>query len=541
MTDIGTLNYRWSQAMVIGFVAAGVSRAVISPGSRSTPLALAMLRQSNLVCTVAVDERSAAFFALGLAKAHRQPVLVLATSGTAPANWLPAVIEASQSGIPLILLSADRPPELQGCGANQTIDQINLFGGHVRASHALGAPDPAFDPAYLQHLAARVCEQATWPHPGPVHINQPFREPLLPTVDVPPGDLLRRIRIHRPTQAPSVEAIKELSEGISGRSGLIVCGQLDNSPEFASAVTQLADQLNCPILAEPLSNLRYGAHSQAKICLRYNRWLADPTFLAEHRPAWVLRFGSYPVTRHLQALLTAIDCYHALVDPWPRWSDPAQRLTHLLRADPTSVCRALAAQPIQPAPTAWSETYKSIDRETVDDPAAPHIPVLLAELPDKCPLFVGNSLAIRQLDSNSGSGQKRLYFYGNRGASGIDGNISTTAGIAAIHGQAVALLGDLTCQHDLGGLALLHGLDIVIVAVNNVGGGIFDYLPQAALPEFETGWRTPQQINFKHAALCFGISHAFADNPETFRRAIRQAIAQGGAHLVELKVNQPRP
>ena len=535
MTDIGTLNYRWSQAMVAGFVAAGVSRAVISPGSRSTPLALAMLRQNGLVCDVAVDERSAAFFALGMAKASRLPVLLLATSGTAPANWLPAVIEASQSGIPLILLSADRPPELQGCGANQTIDQINLFGCHVRASHALGTPDSTFDPAYLHHLAARACAQATWPYPGPVHINQPFREPLLPTLDVPFGNPPSKIRIHPPTQAPSPEAIKELSEAISGRPGLIVCGQLENSPEFASAVTQLADKLSCPIFAEPLSNLRYGKHSQAQICQRYNRWLTDPAFIPEHRPAWVLRFGAYPVTRHLQALLAAIDGPHALVDPWPRWSDPAQRLTHLLRADPASVCHALTAQPIQPAAATWSAAYKTIDQQTGDDPAAPHIPILLAELPDNCPLFVGNSLAIRQLDSNSGSGEKRLYFYANRGASGIDGNISTTAGIAAIHGRAVALLGDLTCQHDLGGLALLAGRDVVIVAVNNAGGGIFDYLPQAALPEFEIGWRTPQQINFKHAALTFGINHAAADNLETFRSAIRQGIAQGGAHLVELK------
>jgi 2-succinyl-5-enolpyruvyl-6-hydroxy-3-cyclohexene-1-carboxylate synthase len=232
MTDTGTLNYRWSQSIIAGFVAAGVSRAVISPGSRSTPLALAMLRQCDLGCDVAVDERSAAFFALGLAKANRQPVLLLATSGTAPANWLPAVIEASQSGIPLILISADRPPELQDCGANQTIDQINLFGCHVRASHPLGAPDPAFDPAYLHRLAARACEQATWPHPGPVHINQPFREPLLPLVDVPAGNPPTRIRIYPPTQAPTAGAIEELSATISGRPGLIVCGQLDNTQDL---------------------------------------------------------------------------------------------------------------------------------------------------------------------------------------------------------------------------------------------------------------------------------------------------------------------
>ncbi len=185
MIDTGTLNFLWSQALVAGFVAAGCKHAVLSPGSRSTPLALAMLRQPGLDCHVAVDERCAAFFALGIAKATRRPVLLLATSGTAPANWLPAVIEASQAAVPLILLSADRPPELQACGANQTIDQRGLFGPHVRASHLLGTPTEGFDPGYLQRLAAQVCEQASWPHPGPVHVNQPFREPLVPAQETP--------------------------------------------------------------------------------------------------------------------------------------------------------------------------------------------------------------------------------------------------------------------------------------------------------------------------------------------------------------------
>ncbi len=177
MPDTGTLNFLWSQTMIAGFVAAGVTHAVISPGSRSTPLAMAILRQSALSCTVAVDERSTAFFALGIAKASRRPVLLLATSGTAPANWLPAIIEASQAGVPLIALSADRPPELQNCGANQTIEQVGLFGAHVRGNHPLGAPHPEFDPAWLHHLAAHVVDQATWPHPG-------SNTPLSPVISV---------------------------------------------------------------------------------------------------------------------------------------------------------------------------------------------------------------------------------------------------------------------------------------------------------------------------------------------------------------------
>lgn len=529
MPATGTLNFQWSQAMVAGFVAAGVTHAVISPGSRSTPLALAMLRQAGLECIVTVDERSAAFFALGIAKASQRPVLVLATSGTAPANWFPAVIEASQSGIPLILISADRPPELQDCGANQSIDQINLFGSHVRASHALAAPHAGFAPAYLHHLAARVYEQATWPDPGPVHINQPFREPLIPQDAGLSACPPKTIHVRQPLLQPSPLAVEELAAAISGKPGLIICGELPQNPDFPEAVTQLAAQLDCPILAEPLSNLRFGQHERSRICVHYTSWLAK----AEFRPEWVLRFGAYPVTRALQNIIVQVPL-QLLVEPRPRWSDPNQQLTQLLRADPVAACQAIQAASLTPAPDGWQASFSQLEAESRPPKAINHITTLIDELPENCPLFVGNSLAIRQLDTHSGSGEKSLIFYGNRGASGIDGNISTALGIAAIHGRVVALLGDLTSQHDLGGLALAQGRNAVIITVNNAGGGIFDLLPQASLPEFERGWRTPQAINFEHAALTFGLNYARAENNETFKTALHQAIQQGGPHLLEL-------
>ena len=533
MSDNGTLNYLWSQAMVAGFVAAGVKRAVISPGSRSTPLALAMLRQSSLLCDVTVDERSAAFFALGCAKAGRRPVLLLATSGTAPANWLPAVIEASQAGVPLILISADRPPELQGCGANQTVDQIKLFGAQVRASHVLGVPYEEFDPAYLQRLAARVCEQASWPHPGPVHLNQPFREPLLPEENLPLSAVPAAIEIRHPLLSPMPDDIQDICRAMAGRPGVIVCGQLPENADFSHAVSALAAQLDCPVLAEPLSNLRFGKHDLSHMAVRYNTWLADSTARAQVRPEWVLRFGAYPVTRNLQNYVACAPV-QIVVEPWPSWSDPAQRITHLLRADPAVFCAALGTALPQACPAGWQSAFSKYESEARSVEPVEHIAAILDPLPEEHAIFVGNSLAIRQLDTHSGSGKKILHLYGNRGASGIDGNVSTAMGIAAEHGQVVALLGDLTTQHDIGGLALAQGRDVVIVTVNNAGGGIFDLLPQAALPEFEKGWRTPQQINFEHAALCFGLSYARAENAEALRHALSAAIGQGGPHLIEL-------
>ncbi len=534
MNDTGTLNFCWSQAMVAGFIAAGAGDAVISPGSRSTPLALAMLRQPRLRCHVAVDERSAAFFALGIAKASRRPVLLLATSGTAPANWLPAVIEASHSGIPLLLISADRPPELQGNGANQTINQIGLFGAQVRASHALGLPDNGFDPAYLHRLAARAYEQASWPHPGPVHINQPFREPLLPLADCTEAEIAETIHVARPSLQPVANDIRDFASRISGRPGIIVCGEMPAPGENGNAIAALAKRLNAPILAEPLSGLRFGKHDRSHLCVRYNHWLADQTFVAKHQPEWVLRLGAFPVTRHLQNYVGGIRLNHAVVEPWPRWSDPAHRLTHLFRAEPADVCTALLAESLAAACSAWQQDFAEQEAVAAEEADAGHIAAMLEEIPDATPFFIGNSLAIRQLDSLSGSGEKAIHFYGNRGASGIDGNISTAMGIAAIHGSVVALLGDLTTQHDLGGLALAQGRNAVIVTVNNAGGGIFDHLPQRELPEFERGWRTPQQISFKHAALTFGLDFGRAESIDAFRKTLRAALAAGGPHLIEL-------
>ena len=534
MTNIGNLNLLWSQAMVAGFSAAGVTHAVLSPGSRSTPLALAMLRQTGLDCTIAIDERSAAFLALGMAKASQRPVLLLATSGTAPANWLPAVIEASQSNIPLILISADRPPELQDCGANQTVDQINLFGSHVRASYSLGTPDVSVDGGYLVRLAARVVEQSTWPLPGPVHLNQPFREPLLPSGDIPP--------LAKPDRMVVIEAAKpdhdaldlsDLAQSISGRPGFIVCGEQPKDGNFANAVTELAAKLNCPIFAEPLSGLRFGPHQRTHLVVCYNRWLADElTADAE----WIIRFGAYPVTRHLQNLLGRSAPVHALIEPLPRWTDPAHKLSHIVRADSVAVCAALLKQTTAPCPEAWFESFKQRENAATQSADAWYIPLLLASAKENSAIFVGNSLAIRNLDSDSGTGEKPLHFYANRGASGIDGNIATAAGLAAIHGSVLVLLGDLSAQHDLGSLALAQGREMTIVVVNNGGGGIFDYLPQSKLPEFELGWRTPQQIDFKHAALSFGLVYLRSDTAGTFSQALADAQRAGGPHLIELLI-----
>jgi 2-succinyl-5-enolpyruvyl-6-hydroxy-3-cyclohexene-1-carboxylate synthase len=535
--DIGTLNARWSAALAAGFVAAGVRHAVISPGSRSTPLALAFLRQPGLSCKVVVDERSAAFYALGIARAEGIPPLVLATSGSAVANWLPAIAEADAAALPLLFVSADRPPELQDCGANQTIPQAGMFMPFVRASHAPGAPAEEVDMAFAAALAARAFDQACWPLPGPVHLNQPFREPLLPSnlssAALSPAANAVPVLVSRPPPSIDPRPVADIAARISGGRGAIVCGELCPDPAFAEAVTELAARLACPILAEPLSGLRFGSHDRSHLAVRYNRWLDDPAAREATRPDWVLRFGHWPVTRRLQDYVAAAGM-QLLIDPLPRWIDPSHRLACLLRADPSAACAALVDARPAPGPAGWTTLIAQLEASMAEDGDPQHwLPALLSTLPPRQAVFVGNSLPIRQLDSFSGSGAGPLRFFANRGASGIDGNVSTALGIAAITGSIVAIVGDLTCQHDIGGLALARGLNAVIVTVNNGGGRIFDHLPQAGLPEFEHAWRTPQHIDFAAAARTFGIAYGRCDAAGELCNIVPSALQTGGPHMVE--------
>lgn len=541
--DPGALNLAWCQRLVAGFVAAGVGDAVISPGSRSTPLALALLRAPGLRVRVVVDERAAAFFALGLAKAGGRPVVVVATSGSAPANWFPAVVEASQGRVPLILIAADRPPELQACGANQTIDQTRLFGSHVRASHALGVPEAGFDPAWLHRLAAQVVEESGWPLAGPVFLNQPLREPLLPAIDPPAPAALPPVAIDHGTTLPSPSTVAALAATLSRRPGAIVCGEMPPTPEFAPALAALAERLDCPVLAEPLSGVRFGPHDRSRLLVRYEGWLHNSAFTGRHRPAWVLRFGAFPVTRTLQAFAGSGESCIA-VDPAPGWRDPPHRVDRLLRADPAALCATLAAQPLVAAAPSWRQAFAAADEAAqalLPSPAAGEaalLPALLAALPEACPLFVGNSMLVRDLDAFGGSGPQTRRCFGNRGVSGIDGNLSTALGIAAAAGRVVALVGDLTCQHDLGGLAAARGLDAVIVVCNNGGGGIFEYLPQAGLAEFERGWLTPQDIDFAAAAKTFGLGYGRPTTPAAVAAAVGAALAAGGPTLLEVPIDR---
>lgn len=546
--DIACLSLRWSQALLAGLLDVGVGHLVLSPGSRSTPLVLAaqsLARSpSGLVLTPILDERSAAFFALGLARSSGRPVALLCTSGSAAGHWLPAVIEAAEWGLPLILLTADRPPQLRGWGANQTIDQTRLFGAFVREFHDPGLPQPG--PQALKAMRAlgrRAGTVALGPNPGPVHINLPLPEPLVPGPDCvpdlpPPSPELPRSGLG-PDNATGLAPLAPLLRG----RGLICCGPGDLGPcgpdLWASART-----LSLPVLADPLSGLRFGGEGLGRMA-RYDALLRNPAAAEALKPDWVLRLGAAPVSKTLVDWLNGVPAL--LVDPAGRWADPTQDAQVRVVADPGAFCRQLAGSTLVRSDPAWLARWIAAEA-WIAAIAAEHLAAgpwceghlitdLMAALPAGEGILCANSLPVRQLDTWSGTRTSALTVFGNRGASGIDGQASTLAGLDVGGIPTLGLLGDLSLAHDLSGLFLAGRLRRPLIVLNNGGGRIFDYLPQHGLPSFEALWRTPLDLDLADLGRTFRLPHVRIGDGEGFRRVLGDALASPGPRLVEVMID----
>ncbi len=550
MSDQATINLMWCDALLCGLEAAGVSDVVISPGSRNTPLILAAERRAALHCHVQVDERCAAFYALGIARAQQRPVALVCTSGSAPGNWYPAVIEADRGGVPLILLSADRPWELQHNGANQSIDQIKLFGGSVRGFHALPPAETTTQSRHqLMHLAVQAVHQSQWPDPGPVHINVQLREPLVPLEPLPEPALFsgQSAPLWMPELCVDEQQLLAIARKISGQPGVIVCGGGVATAAFHRQVTALAKTCSVPIFADPLSGLRFGEHDLTHVVVDYDTRLRDVKLTADLQPHWILRFGAMPVSKHLQQLLQhSSAAQQILVDPTGRWQDPLHHTSEMVRATPESFCRLLRQQEPTAAPAGWLQLFMVHDSRRVK--SAAEVPLeqiivqdLIAGLPDNSILFSGNSLPIRYLDSYSGMRSKPLRIVANRGASGIDGNVSTLLGMAAESEKqgvtVTALIGDLTLYHDMNGLLAAKDLHAVIVVLNNHGGGIFKQLPQSQLPQFDRYWRTDTEIDLQKVATLYELKFFRVWKGVDFPGVLHQALAHEGVVLIEVMMN----
>ncbi|HTM00777.1 MAG TPA: 2-succinyl-5-enolpyruvyl-6-hydroxy-3-cyclohexene-1-carboxylic-acid synthase [Candidatus Omnitrophota bacterium] len=561
----GALNLRWAEAFAHALAEAGVTDAVVAPGSRSAPLALA-LHAAPLRTHIALDERAGAFFALGLAKASRRPAAVLCTSGTAAANFHPAILEARHARVPLIALTADRPPELRDAGAPQTVDQIKLYGDAVLWFCEVGAPEAGADLLrYVASLGARAAAAAWGPPAGPVHLNFAFREPLLPGAGEANAAARTPARETEPGPdprdhegpLPSARAVERCVRLLRARRrGLIVCGPDDDGAEAAGAVHALAEATGYPILADPLSGIRFGANDRARVLGAYDAFLRAPSFAAVEAPEAFVHFGAAPTSK---ALARYADRFPAAariaVDPAGALRDPSRRAREVVRAAPAPFARALAdalVRVAEPLPS-WGTRFQAADRaaagalakglardgDTITE--AGLFPALVPTLPEGSLLFAGNSMPVRDLDAfvPGDGGARALRVLGNRGVNGIDGVLSTALGASAAAGApALVVLGDLSFHHDLNGLAALREghARAVIVVVNNDGGGIFSMLPVAEHGEvFERYFGTPHGLDFEHAAALYGISYARPAGLAALAARAGEALRAGESLVLEVR------
>ena len=566
------------QAFVGAFFAelvrSGVRDVCISPGSRSTPLVAAAHAQPGLRCRPILDERSAGFFALGLARQSGRPVALICTSGTAAANYLPAVVEAHAARVPLVVLTADRPPELREWGAGQTIDQVGLYGAFVRRFVELPLPTGgARALRYARSLACRAVADARGGPAGPVHLNWPLREPLEPG-DPLPGSAARRdsggearseqawatvapgIAVPSPSE---VEALLEISR--RWERGLLVCGPLAPDPRRSAAIARLAKLTGWPVVADPTSQLRRGPHVDgAPILAHADLLLRDPGMAERWAPDVVVRIGDAPVGKALRLALEARPPEHfVLVDPDRVWHDPSHLASRVVVADPAALCDAWAKAWEASEPGARESDYTQ--RCLADDErAGAALRAALAEdaallepgaihhlaeaLPEDATLYVSNSMPIRDLDAFLPTSMQPLRVLGHRGASGIDGLVSAAAGAAAAdRGPVVLLIGDLALLHDVGGLRLARDLPrgLTIVVLDNDGGGIFSFLPVADRGEavdFERLFRTPHGLDLADLAPLHGADFVRARSAAEFREALGRSSDAPVLRLIEVPVDR---
>ena len=557
MSAQAAANTAAARAFVDGLARAGVRHACVTPGSRSTPLTVALAEQSAIRPWLHLDERASAFFALGLARADGAPVALVCTSGTAAVNFHPAAVEADLSRVPLVLCTADRPPRLRNVGAPQTIDQPGLFGVSARMERDLPAPgEDGAPPALFAEAARRAVEAALGPLPGPVHLNLPFEEPLIAApADHPAPEPSPAAPATAPVAPPVPPDAGELAVAVDALARaerpLIVAGP-ESGGLPADALAGLARALGAPLLADPLSGLRTGAHDRACVVDAYDALLRDARAAAP-RPDCVLRFGAAPTSRALNGFLAAArEASHVLCDLPGSFRDPNGVTTHRLTADARAAAAALRESlSREPAPAAWLAEWRARDARarraldefarSADEPFEGRAVVELQRaLPAGAALLAGNSMPVRDVDAFLASDAKPLTVAANRGANGIDGVLSAALGHAAAgRGPTALLIGDLSLVHDLNGLwaGTRHGLDLAVVLVNNGGGGIFHYLPQVEHGDvFEEWFGTPSGVDFAAAARAFGAEH----RPLADWSDLDAALAGGGVRVLEFRTDRAR-
>jgi len=557
-------TYAPLQAFVEELYRCGMRHAVTSPGSRNAPLALTLAAQEGVEAVSVLDERSAGFVALGMAKASGRPVAVTCTSGTAAANLHPAVVEAHEARVPLIVLTADRPPELREVGAGQAIDQIKLYGSAAKWFVEVGTHDPGRETAiHHRALACRAYWTASGGRPGPVHLNFPLREPLAP---VPPpmdspldptdwggrpdGRPWTEVREH--ASAPHSDDVHGVAARIAAEPrGILLCGP--TTAPIAEGAARLAAQAGWPLLAEPTSGLRCGDHDRSHVIAHYDVLLRVGEFAEAHRPELVLRVGDMPTSKPLREFVA--ESSQIVVDPHGAWHEPTRTAELVLQADAERTLAALAGAVEMRTEGGdagasgagggedqgeWLRAWREADAKVgaalegaPDEFEGKALAAVEPELPDEAVVWVSSSMPIRDVEAYFPQSPKRLRFLANRGANGIDGIVSSALGAAIATGLPTwVLIGELALQHDAGGLlaARRAGVRLEIVCINNGGGGIFDFLPVAEHADpaaYETHIATPSE-DVDLAALWPGLREVRTDRRQNVRlhRELVEAVAK---------------
>ncbi len=553
--DFRNTNALWASVAAETLVRCGVRHAVISPGSRSTPLTLAFAAHPELEAIPVLDERTAGFFALGLAKRSHRPVVLLCTSGTAGANYYPAVIEARESGVPLLVITADRPPEMRACASGQTIDQQKLFGGQVNFHHELALPEskPALL-AYLRQTLTHACGRTLQPTAGPVHLNAPFRDPLPPVEDGTARGLEAQVEsdffAHLTPVSRPVTASEYQWDPLPARGVIVAGADAVGTPDaYAAEVWALAAKLGWPVLADGLSVLRHHAPAGAPVITAYDAFLRDTGTAARLRPDKVLCLGNWPTSKVLRQWLETGGAEVILISAREDNRDALHGRTQAVRAG-VSIVRSVPGVATDPS---WLAAWIRAEQAAVavlraagregEDVFEGDITLALAQaLPVDAPLFVASSMPVRDVEYFWPADDRRRRLYFNRGANGIDGTLGTALGVAHGGAPAVLLTGDLAFLHDTNGLLLrplLRG-SLTVVLVNNEGGGIFEHLPVAQFQDsFERFFATPQQVEFARLCAAYGVEHIPVHGLAQLAALLTELPAQG-IRVLEIRTNRKR-
>lgn len=558
--NFSNINSVWASVLVETFWRLGIRTAVVCPGSRSAPLAVAIAQHGDIDAIPVLDERSAAFFALGLARQQRQPVLLVCTSGTAGANFYPAVIEAHESRVPLLVLTADRPPELRECNAGQTIDQQKLYGTYPNWYSELTVPAPDLALlSYLRQTLIHAWERSLFPVPGPVHLNLPFRDPLAP-IPHPNGEAIAAefdaehfFAQVQPTTALIQQSIALPKLDLGERKGIIIAGpaQPQSPQDYCAAIAQLSSYYGFPVLAEGLSPLRNYARLNPNLISTYDLILRNAEWSRQLAPEVIIRVGDTSTSKELRRWLEQIQPLQWVVDEGDRNLNPLHLRTRHLRLTVKQLADSLCDLPAQSVHADYVQNWQQREREmrqvcdralaNTEDLFEGKVSWLLSQhLPDGTPLFVSNSMPVRDVEWFWQPGDRRIQPYFNRGANGIDGTLSTALGIAHRNQSSVLLTGDMALLHDTNGMLLRNAIagHLTIVLVNNDGGGIFEMLPIAQFdPPFEAFFATPQNVDFAPLCAAYGIKYERITDWQHLIQRINPLPAQG-IRLLEIRCDR---